>query len=100
MVTAKDTIPPTITPSGDLLTDNWLKIHNMYDEADRMLAEQEAYFDTHFDWEAAGIPEELQTKDQYNKKMLLTWTAPGHATNGNGERIFTFVSNNDTFMIK
>lgn len=99
-VTAKDLEPPVITPTGDLLTDNWMKINNMYDQADRMLAEQEAFFDENFDWEAAGIPEELRTKDQYNNKMLLTWTAPGHAVTGEGMRVFTFVSNNDTFSTK
>jgi len=99
-VTAKDLEPPLIIPSGDLLTDNWTKINNMYDQADRMVAEQEAFFDETFDWEAAGIPEELRTKDQYNKKMLLTWTSPAHATTGYGSRVFTFVSPNDTFQIK
>jgi len=97
-VTAKDTVPPTIIPTGDLLTDNWTKINNMYDQADRMLAEQEEYFDATFDW--SGIPEELRTKDQYNNKMMLTWTSPRHATEGNGGRVFTFVSQNDTFTTK
>jgi hypothetical protein len=99
LVTAKDSIPPTITATG-LLTDNWSKINNMYDQADRMVAEQEAFFDETVDWEGAGIPEELRTKDQYNKKMLLTWTSPSHATTGYGSRVFTFVSPNDTFTIK
>jgi len=95
-VTAKDSIGPTITPTG-LLTDNWTKINNMYDQADRMVAEQEQYFDEHFDWEAAGIPEELRPINQYNTKTLLTWS---YTLNDKRERLFTFLSNNDTFQIK
>ena len=38
-VKAVDTVPPTIIPTGDLLTDNWQKIHGLYDAADRLLAE-------------------------------------------------------------
>jgi hypothetical protein len=97
-VTAKDTQPPVITPSGDLLADNWIKIDNMYDAADKMVAEQEAYFDATFDW--SSMPDSVRSDNQYNEKMMLTWTSPAHATTGYGSRVITWVSNNDTFTIK
>jgi len=97
-VTAKDSQPPVITPTGDLLADNWLKINNMYDQADKMVAEQEAYFDATFDWSA--IPDSVRSDNQYNEKLMLTWTSPAHATTGYGSRVITFVSQNDTFTIK
>ena len=100
MVTAKDELPPVITPTQELLTANWVQINNLYDQADRMLAEQEAFFDANFDWEAAGIPEDKRPLNQYNKKYLLTWTSPAHATTGFGGRIFTYVSQNDSFLVK
>jgi len=97
MVTAKDDKPPVITPTGDLIADNWNVINSMYDQAEQMLAEQEAFFDANFDWEAAGIPVELRPIDQFNTKMLLTWSYP--RDNGR-ERLFTYVSKNDTFVTK
>jgi len=97
-VTLLDTVPPTIIPIGDLLTDNWMKINNLYDSADRLVAEQEAYFDANFDWSA--VPDSLRSTNQYNQKMMLTWTSPAHATTGYGGRVITFVSQNDTFTIK
>ena len=100
MVTAKDETPPVITPTGDLLTDNWLKINNMYDKADQMLAEQEAFFDANFDWDAAGIPEDKRPASQYNTKVLNILTSPGHALTGYGGRTFTFLSNNDSYIAK
>lgn len=100
MVTAKDETPPVIIPTGDLLTDNWLKINSMYDRADQMLAEQEAFFDANFDWEAAGIPEDKRPIDQYNQKVLSILVSPAHATTGYGGRIFTYMSNNDSYIVK
>lgn len=100
VVTAKDSIPPDIQPTGDLLTDNWLKINNMYDQADKMLAEQEQYFDSHFDWQAAGIPEEFRVTDQYGTKVLNILSSPGHAITGYGGRTFTFLSNSDSYIVK
>jgi hypothetical protein len=99
-VTAVDTIPPTIIPSGDLMTDNWLKINNIYDIADRLVAEQEQYFDEHFDWDAAGIPEDKRPIDQYNKKILSILVSPAHATTGYGGRVFTYLSNADSYIVK
>jgi len=100
LVTLKDNQPPTITPTGNLLTDNWLKINSMYDAADRMLAEQEQYFDTNFDWEAAGIPEDQRPIGQYDEKVLSILTSPGHAKTGYGGRTFIFASNNDSYIVK
>ncbi len=99
-VKAVDAIAPTIIPQGSLVADNWEVINNMYDVADKLLAEQEAFFDANFDWEAAGIPEDMRPIDQYNKKVLNILTSPAHATTGYGGRIFTFLSNNDSFIAK
>ena len=100
MVTAKDDKPPVITPTGDLITDNWIKINNMYDQADMMLAEQEAFFDATFDWEAAGIPEDKRPVGQYDSKVLTIMTSPGHAKTGYGGRFYMFESNNDSHIVK
>lgn len=98
-VTLVDTVKPVITFNGEaLVAANWVMINSIYDQADRLLADQEAYFDQSFDWSI--IPEDLRPIDQYNKKMLVTWTSPGHATKGYGTRAFTFVSPNDTFLVK
>jgi len=100
VVKAVDTVPPTIIPQGSLIADNWEVINNMYDVADKLLAEQEAFFDSNFDWEAAGIPEDMRPIDQYNKKVLSTLTSPAHATTGYGGRVFTFLSNYDSYIAK
>lgn len=95
-VTLVDTVKPVITWDGEAIAAaNWNIINSIYDQADRLLAAQETYFDTHFDWEASGIPEDLRPINQYGDKMLVTWTSPGTR-----ERLFTFVSPNDTFVIK
>jgi len=99
-VKAVDAIAPTIIPQGSLVADNWEVINNMYDVADKLLAEQEAFFDANFDWEAAEIPVELRPIDQYNKKVLSILTSPAHATTGYGGRFFTFLSNNDSYIAK
>jgi len=99
-VKAVDAIAPTIIPQGSLVADNWEVINNMYDVADKLLAEQEAFFDANFDWTAAGIPEDMRPIDQYNKKVLNILTSPAHATTGYGGRFFTFLSNNDSFIAK
>lgn len=100
LVTAKDTKPPTITPTEKFLTDNWEVINNMYDVADRLVAEQEQYFDENFNWEASGIPIEKRPIAQYDKKVLNIITSPGHATTGYGSRVITFLSNNDSYIVK
>ena len=100
MVTAKDAKPPVITPTGDLLADNWKVIDLMYDQAELMLAEQEAFFDAQFDWEAAGIPEDKRPVGQYDTKVLSVLSSPGHAKTGDGGRTYLFKSNNDEFIVK
>ena len=99
-VTAKDEQPPTITPTGKLIADNWNVINSMYDTADRLTAEQEAYFDAHFDWEAAGIPVDMRPVDQYNKKVLSIMTPPAYVFTKEGTRFFLFESNKDTYIAK
>ena len=98
-VTLIDTVKPVITWEGEAIAAaNWEIINSIYDQADRMLAQQEAYFDQTFDW--STIPEDLRSLDQYNKKMMLTWTSPAHAITGYGSRVFTFVDNEDIFIIR
>jgi hypothetical protein len=99
-VTAKDEQPPVITPTGKLIADNWNVINSMYDVADRLIAEQEAYFDTHFDWEAAGIPIEKRPINQYDSKILSMLVSPAHARTGDGGRMIWFESNKDTYISK
>ena len=100
VVTAVDTIKPVITPSPELLSTNWDVIHKVYNVADKLVAEQEKYFDANFDWEAAGIPENKRPIGEYNKKVLSILTSPGHAETGYGSRVIMFVSNNDTYIAK
>ena len=98
-VTLIDNVPPVMTfDTTGFIASNWEQINLMYDIADRLVAEQEQWFDSNFDW--SFIPEDLRPIDQYNKKLLVTWTSPGHATEGYGTRVITFVSPNDTFLVK
>ena len=99
-VTAKDEQPPVIKPTGKLVADNWNVINSMYDMADKLTAEQEAYFDAHFDWEAAGIPVDMRPIDQYNKKVLSIMTPPAYVFTKEGTRFFLFESNKDTYISK
>lgn len=99
-VTAKDSVAPVITPTGKFLADNWDVIDTMYDRAELLLAEQEAFFDANFDWEAAGIPEDKRPTGQYDTKVLSVMSSPGHAKTGYGGRTYLFKSNNDEFIVK
>ena len=100
MVTAIDTIKPVLIVSPELLSANWDAIHKAYDVADKLVAEQEEYFDKNFDWEAAGIPENKRPIGEYNKKVLSILTSPGHAKTGYGSRVIMFSSNNDSYITK
>lgn len=100
MVTAVDTIKPVLSPSPELLAANWDTIHKVYDVADRLVAEQEQYFDENFDWEAAGIPADKRPTGQYDMKVLSILTSPGHAKTGYGSRVIMFQSNNDLYIVK
>ncbi len=100
IVKTVDKIGPVILIQGGFLTENWDTINNMYDQADRLLAEQEAFFDANFDWDAAGIPIELRPTGQYDKKVLTIMTSPAHATTGYGGRFIMYQSNNDSFIAK
>lgn len=99
-VKAVDKIAPVILIQGGFLTENWDTINNMYDQADRLLAEQEAFFDANFDWDAAGIPVDMRPIDQYNQKILSILVSPAHATTKDGGRWFLFESNKDTYLSK
>lgn len=114
-VTALDTIPPVIVADTALFSENWVSIGNIYDMADKLVAQQEIWFDATFPWDTLqipyiddngdtqyiiGIPQELQPKNQYDTKQMVIWTAPRHATEGNGYRLFTFVNPGDTLIVQ
>jgi hypothetical protein len=97
-VTLIDTVPPVIVADTSLFADNWSKIHDVYNIADKLVAEQEAYFDNYFDWDHVQIndstyvevPLELRPTAQYNQKIMVTRTSPRHAITGFGSRVITF----------
>ncbi len=94
-VKAIDTIPPVITPNEELLTDNWLKIHAIYDMADKLVAEQERFFDDTFPWDELEIPEHLRPIDEYYNKTMRILVAPTHAITGFGTRFIDFLSEDE-----
>jgi hypothetical protein len=99
-LTLIDPIPPTIELlDSTLITDNLTKINNAYNMADRMLAYQELWFDSAFDYDAVGIPDTLQPFQQYFNKILVTWTTPMLAFTGTGGRWHTFINESDTLLI-
>ena len=99
-VTLIDTVPPTIT-IGDstLIAEVYEQISSMYDVADRMLARQEMWFDSNFDYDAYGVPDTIQPIQEYANKTLVTWTSPALAFTGVGQRWHTFVNENDSLYI-
>jgi hypothetical protein len=99
-VTLIDNKPPTITLNDStLITDNLTKINNAYNLADRMLAYDELWFDSAFDYDAVGVPDSLQPLQQYFNKILVTWTTPALAFTGKGGRWHTFINESDTLLI-
>lgn len=100
-VTLIDSVPPKIILNDStLITENYTKINNMYNLADRMLAYNELWFDANFDYEAVNIPDTLQPLQQYFNKTLITWTTPALAFTGKGSRVHTFISDSDTLIIE
>ena len=95
-----DTVPPElIGVDSTLITSNFDKITSLYNVADRLLAYEEMYFDSAFDWAAAGIPDSIIPDNQYFNYVMLTWTAPGLAFGLPGQRVHTFVLPGDTIVI-
>jgi hypothetical protein len=115
-VTLLDTVPPTIVVNdSSLISAAFDKMSTMYDAADRILAEQEMWFDNNFPWETVevqytdslgvvqsirGIPDYMIPSDLYCNRTLVTLTAPCHALTDDGGRVFIFASVGDTLVIQ
>lgn len=98
-VTLIDTIPPEIIlQDSTLISSNYDKANSLYNAADRIMAFQEMYFDSTFDWEAAGIPDSIRPDNQYFNKVMVTYTAPGLAFGLPGHRIHVFETPTDTIF--
>ena len=76
-----------------LISDVYGKIDAVYNIADRMLARTDL-------WNNTVIPDSLQTYEDYWNHTLVSWTDPGHAFTGEGMRVWTFVQQGDTLIIR
>jgi hypothetical protein len=93
-VTLIDTVPPVITlGDSSLISSVYDKIDNLYNIADRMLAETDL-------WATTQIPDSLMTYEDYFNNTLVSWTDPGHAFTGEGMRVWTFAETGDTLIIR
>ena len=109
-VTLLDTIPPVITAdltvinADDTVTYNtlvasmWEEVNRLYDRADLMIADAMEYFDESFPYEDFGIIKN-DVDSTYYKRMMMTWTGPGHAKTSKGYRIWTFPMPFDTIIL-
>jgi hypothetical protein len=89
-VTLIDTVPPVITlADSSLITDVYEKIDNIYNIADRMLAETDLW---------TTFPDSIPNYEDYWNDVLVCWTDPGHAFTGEGMRVWTFVNQGDTLI--
>lgn len=93
-VKAVDTIPPLIIPDEDFLdVDNsWAVVHNLYDQADKMVAELEEYGDMMFPWDEVGLSWPERPIAEYWLKNMVIYTPPAYAHVKQGHRIITFLS--------
>ena len=91
-VTIIDTIPPVPKIDSTLISDVYNKIDAIYNTADRMLAQTDL-------WTTAHTPDSLMTYEDYFNDVLVSYTDPGHAFNGEGMRVWTFMEPGDTLII-
>jgi hypothetical protein len=83
------------------------QIDEIYDFGDRLIAFQGDMMDKQIA-DTNIFPEALHPNlrnvyvdSVYYKKMMLTWTSPGHAVTGNGSRVWTWHNREvDTLYIK
>lgn len=100
-VTLLDDKPPVLDSiDNSLIAEVYDRINTMYDNADRMLAYQELWFDSNFDYEAVGIPDTLIQFQEYFNKVHLMWSTPALGFTGEGGRWHTFISTSDTLLIR
>lgn len=95
-VTLLDTIPPVIT-YDELLASTWLEVNNLYNRADRMIADLMEHVDETFPYEDFGVIRD-DADSTYYKRIMLTWTGAGHAKTGKGYRFWTFPAKFDTLI--
>lgn len=96
-VTLIDTMPPVIVYDS-LLADMWQEVNNLYDRADRMIADLMDSNDKYFPYEDFGVIRD-DADSTYYKRIMMTWTGPGHAKTGNGYRFWTFPVPFDTIIL-
>lgn len=93
-VTLVDTVPPTISLiDSTLISGNYEKIDALYNIADRILARTDL-------WATAQLPDSIHVWEDYWNDVLVSWTDPGHAFNGEGMRVWTFARQGDTLIIR
>lgn len=105
-VTLLDTVKPTITFDSTLYAYQYKQIGDLYDQADRLVAYQMMNTDVTFPVDSfpglrefwGNNPDEFW--DEYSTKQMITWTSPGYAFTGVGQRCFTWVSPADTVIIR
>ena len=99
-VTLLDTIKPKLTIDPSLLSYQLRQVEDIYNFGDKLIVEQsnnlmkQSWIDS-----IPGLREKLGDSTYY-KKMMLTWTSPGHAITGYGGRVWTWQNVADTLYIK
>jgi uncharacterized protein YceK len=99
-VTLLDTIKPVLTIDPSLLAYQMKQVNDIYDFGDRLIAQEsenlmaQSWIDS-----IPGLRDKLGDSTYY-KKQMLTWTTAGKAVTGTGSRVFTWISNSDTLLIR
>lgn len=115
-VTLLDTVPPVITiGDSSLISAAFDKMNTMYSLADKILAQQDMWFDNNFPWDTiemqytdslgvvhtiTGIPDELAPTNLYCNKTMVRYTPPCYAFGGDGNSFFVFAEAGDTLIIQ
>jgi len=95
-VTLVDTIAPVLTIDPTLTAYHFEELGGLYDIADRAIARSLAELDKNIKDTTIFSPtlypglDTVYEDSTYYKRMMVTWTAPGHAVTGNGHRFTTF----------
>lgn len=91
-----DTVAPTFTIDSTLSAYQFEQLNNLYDIADRAIARSMDELDRNIKDTTIFSPtlypglDTVYEDSTYYKRMMVTWTAPGHAVTGNGYRYVTF----------
>lgn len=105
-VTLLDTIKPKFIVAPDLMALSVEQIGDIYNHADKLIEYQLAVMDKQVA-DTTVFPESqfpnlrnVYEDSTYYKRMMLTWTSPGHAITGYGSRVWTFPNVGDTLIIR